>query len=116
VTRAIALGVLLASLGGAPLQCGSGHEDPALRMNDSPGDALWALAMDFRAKGNEEAARQTMRFLVEKYPSNRHVTEAKFELEGGANGASAAGAAGAATGASSATSATSATGGASGTK
>jgi hypothetical protein len=110
VTRAIALGVLLASLGGAPLQCGSGHEDPALRLNDSPGDALWALAMDFRAKGNEEAARQTMRFLVEKYPSNRHVTEAKFELEGGAKGASGASTTGAATGASSQP------GGASGTK
>lgn len=82
MTRAIAAGVLAAVLGGAPLQCGGGHSDPALRTEDSAGDALWALAMEFRARGNEDAAKQTLRFLVEKYPSNRHVPAARLELEG----------------------------------
>jgi hypothetical protein len=86
VTRAVVIGALFAALGGAPLQCGSGHSDPALRTEDSAGDALWALAMDFRAKGNEDAAKQTLRFLVEHYPSNRHVPAAKLELEGGGDG------------------------------
>jgi len=36
--------------------------------------------MDFRAKGNEQAARQTLEFLVQKYPSNRHVPAAKEDL------------------------------------
>jgi len=83
VTRALAIGVLAAALGGAPLQCGGGHSDPALRTEDSAGDALWKLAMDFRAKGNEDACKQTLRFLVEHYPSNRHVPAAKIELGGG---------------------------------
>ena len=38
-----------------------------------------------RAKGDEESAKQTLRFLVEKYPSNRHVPAARSEL--GAEGA-----------------------------
>lgn len=85
---ALAIGVLAATLGNAPLQCGSGNSDPAMRTEDSAGDALWALAMDFRAKGNEDAAKQTLRYLVEHYPSNRHVPAAKIELEGeGANAA-----------------------------
>ena len=74
---AVTLAVALA----APLQCGHGSSDPALRAEDSPGDALWALALDFRAKGNEESARATMHFLSTKYPSNRHATEARAELD-----------------------------------
>lgn len=75
---AIAAGVVLAALNGAPLQCGHGGSDA--KHEDDGGDALWALAMDFRAKGNEEAARQTLRYLVEKYPSNRHAPAAREEL------------------------------------
>ena len=71
----------LAYVAGAPLQCGHGH-DPELRREDSPGDALWALAQEFRAKGNEDAANQTLRFLVDRYPSNRHAPAARAELQG----------------------------------
>jgi hypothetical protein len=73
--------ILLASLGSAPIQC-KHDPDPNLRREDSAGDALYALAQDFRAKGNEQAARETLRFLVEKYPSNRHAPAAKAELDG----------------------------------
>ncbi|MBX3207083.1 MAG: hypothetical protein KF764_18700 [Labilithrix sp.] len=70
---------MVAALGGAPFQCGS-TSNPEHRREDSAGDALYALAMDFRAKGNEPAARDTLRYLVEHYPSNRHVPAAREEL------------------------------------
>lgn len=76
--RALGAGLLALALG-APLQCGS-NSDPALRREDSAGDALWGLAQDFRAKGNEAAAKSTLKYLVEHYPSNRHVPAAKAEL------------------------------------
>jgi TolA-binding protein len=62
------------------MQC-SRHPSPELRTEDSAGDALWGLAQNFRAKGNEQAARETMRFLVERYPSNRFAPAARAELE-----------------------------------
>jgi hypothetical protein len=77
--RIVTAGALLAALGTAPMQCR--HDpDPNLRREDDAGDALYALAQDFRAKGDEESAKQTLRFLVEKYPSNRHVPSARAEL------------------------------------
>jgi hypothetical protein len=84
VRAAIGAGLagLFVALSGAPLQCGHGGAD--VKHEDDAGDTLWALAMDFRAKGNEEAAKQTLRYLVERYPSNRHVPEAREELGGSA--------------------------------
>jgi hypothetical protein len=79
--RLFTAGALVAALGSAPLQC-KHDPDPNLRREDTAGDALYALAQDFRAKGNEAAAKETLRFLVERYPSNRHVPAAKAELEG----------------------------------
>lgn len=75
----VGAGLVLASLGSAPMQC-KHDPDPNLRREDTAGDALWDLAQDFRAKGNEAAAKDTLRFLVSRYPSNRHVPEAKAEL------------------------------------
>ncbi|GAC1524806.1 MAG: hypothetical protein NVS3B10_24000 [Polyangiales bacterium] len=74
-------GALVASLGTAPLQCGHGS-DSKLRTEDDAGDALYALAQDFHAKGDEPASKQTLRYLVEHYPSNRHVPAARAELGG----------------------------------
>lgn len=70
--------VVVGFTGSAPLQCGSGHGDD--KHEDDAGDALWNLAEEFRAKGNEDARKQTLRHLVEKYPSNRHVPAAREEL------------------------------------
>jgi Tfp pilus assembly protein PilF len=72
---------VLGGLGAAPIQC-KHDPDPSLRMEDTAGDALWALAADFRKKGNEQAAKDTLRFLVDHYPSNRHAEEARAELAG----------------------------------
>ncbi len=71
----------------APLQCGSGSDRPH---EDSAGDALYMLAQDFKAKGNEQASKDTLRYLIEHYPSNRHVPAARAELGDGAPAASAA--------------------------
>lgn len=79
--RLVTAGALLAALGTAPLQC-QHDPDPNLRREDSAGDALYALAQDFRAKGDEPAAKDTLRYLVAHYPSNRHAPEARAQLGG----------------------------------
>jgi hypothetical protein len=71
--------LVVALLGNAPMQC-SRSPDPENRREDTAGDALWDLAEDFLAKGNDDARKQTLRFLVEKYPSNRHAPAAREEL------------------------------------
>ena len=40
-----------------------------------------ALLSAARAKGDEKAARETLKYLVEKYPSSRYATVAREELE-----------------------------------
>lgn len=87
--RLLTASALLAALGTAPLQCR--HDpDPSLRREDSAGDALYLLAQDFRSKGDEPAARQTLRYLVEHYPSNRRVPAVRAELEATASDPNAA--------------------------
>ncbi len=77
--RALTSGAFVWALATAPLQCRHDPE-PGLRTEDSAGDALFALSEDFRAKGDEPAAKQTLRYLVDRYPSNRHVPAARAEL------------------------------------
>jgi hypothetical protein len=82
VRSMVAVGVLLTGLGIAPIQCG--HEpDPNLRREDTPGDALWDLAARFREAHDDAAADTTLRYLVEKYPANRHSAAARAELDAG---------------------------------
>jgi hypothetical protein len=75
------LPVLVALLALAPMQCGGKSQDPSLRTDDNPGDALYDLAQDFRAKGNAQSYRDTLRFIVARYPSSRRAVTAKLELE-----------------------------------
>lgn len=82
--RAVLVSIALSSL--APVQCG--HDpDPTLRREDTAGDALWNLAERFEREKNIPAARETLQYLVETYPSNRHVADAKEKLKtlGGAD-------------------------------
>lgn len=75
----LAASALVAALTLAPFQCA--HDpDPNVRREDTAGDALWALAHDFRAHHDDPAARNTLRFLIDKYPSSRHTPAAKEEL------------------------------------
>lgn len=71
--------LLAASVLLAPMQC-KRDPDPSLRREDTAGDALFGLAQDFKAKGHDEASRATLRYLVERYPSNRHAPAARAEL------------------------------------
>jgi len=99
VLRAVAA-VAMMSL--APIQCGH-TPDAELREDETPGDALWALAQRFKAGGDAAGERQTLLYLVERYPASRWVAPAKDELAqlGGGQGAGAGAGASARSGASS---------------
>ncbi len=75
--RFVLLSVVIAL---APMQC-RGSEDPALQRDETPGDALYDLAQQFHAKGDDAAYRETLRFLVARYPSSRRAVTARLELE-----------------------------------
>lgn len=68
---AVALPMML-----APYQC-SRSRGPEFSREDTAGDALWALAEKFDAEGDKFARERTLRFLAERYPSNRHAAEAR---------------------------------------
>lgn len=72
--------VIAALVALAPMQC-RGSDDGSLRRYESPGDALYDLAQEFRAKGDDKAYRETLRFIVARYPSSRRATTAQLELE-----------------------------------
>ena len=74
--RTVAVGAFAMLLSAAPVQCPR-DPDPSLRREDTAGDALWALAQEFRAKQDDKAAADTLRFLIERYPSNRHAAAAR---------------------------------------
>lgn len=86
------VGVLLfAAAMSAPFQCGS-KARPEHRFEDEPADALYKLAGRFAAKGDREARVETLRFIVERYPTSRFAEAARIDLTemGAAPGASAA--------------------------
>jgi hypothetical protein len=77
--RGFALASLIAF---APLQCPS-PEHPAHAREETPGDALWALANQFAAENNPDAHDRTLRFLVDRYPGSRQAERARIVLSGG---------------------------------
>jgi hypothetical protein len=91
---ALAAAVLLST---APIQCGH-TPDAELREDETPGDALWALAQRFKAGGDTAGERRTLEYLVERYPASRWIGPAKEELASlsgsGGGGAEARGAGG----------------------
>jgi hypothetical protein len=68
-------------LAGAPFQCAS-DPDPNRRMEDTAPEALWELSERFEAQGDEPARRETLRHLIERYPSSRFARRAELVLEG----------------------------------
>lgn len=85
---------LFADLASAPLQC-SREPEPELRRYETPPEALYVLAERFKAKGDVPAYRDTLVYLVERYPSSRFAERAKQDLTGMTGTAATAGAAGA---------------------
>jgi len=68
-----------ALLAHAPLQC-SREPEPDLRRYETPPDALYDLATRFKARGEQRAYRDTLSYLVERYPNSRFAIQAKDEL------------------------------------
>jgi hypothetical protein len=77
--RFLACFALAAALGHAPLQC-AGEPDEALRRQETPGEALYGLAEQFKARGDEKAWRQTLEYLVARYPNSRFAAMARDDL------------------------------------
>lgn len=75
--RVAAAAVLLSSV--APLQCGH-TRDAELREDETPGDALWQLAQRFQREHDADGERQTLQYLVERYPASRWVAAARERL------------------------------------
>jgi hypothetical protein len=73
------LGVTL--LAHAPLQC-SHDPEPDVRRYETPPEALYLLAQRFKDKGEAQGYRETLAFLVERYPNSRFAMLAKDELAG----------------------------------
>jgi len=77
--KAAAFVFCLAALGYAPLQCAS-EPDETLRRNETPDEAVYGLAEKFREHGNEAAWRETLEYLIERYPNSRHAARARQDL------------------------------------
>jgi outer membrane protein assembly factor BamD (BamD/ComL family) len=78
--RSIASVAFVASLASAPFQCAS-KEDPNRKMEEEPADALYQLAQKFKAEGDVKSAQETLKFIVERYPSSRFAETARRELQ-----------------------------------
>ena len=76
ILAALGLAALLAQ---APLQCAS-DPDPALRRYETPGEALYDLAGRFKAKGDRDAWKTTLEYLIARYPNSRFAEMARTDL------------------------------------
>ena len=77
VTRTVLLAAAL-TLGGAPLQCGSGQAEGD--RYETPPQALYELAERFEKQGDEDGRKKTLEFLIERYPNSRFAVRAKNDL------------------------------------
>jgi hypothetical protein len=80
-SSSVALFGLVLLTGLAPFQCGGSDPDEPSRLEDSPGDALYRLAGDFEKAGDEAGQVRVLRFLIARYPKNRHAATAREDLK-----------------------------------
>lgn len=71
---------LLILAANAPMQCAS-EPDFEQRRVETPGEALYGLAEQFKAARNPQAQRETLEYLVARYPSSRFAEMARSDLE-----------------------------------
>ncbi len=64
--------------GYAPYQCGK-SPDKSVR-EETPGEALYALAQKLKAEGDEQGYKTTLRYIVARYPSSRFAAAAQSDL------------------------------------
>lgn len=72
--------VLLSAALTAPIQCAS-KPKPEQRREEEPAEALYNLADRFKKQGNPPAQAETLRAIVERYPSSRFAEAARLDLE-----------------------------------
>lgn len=75
----------VATLGAAPVQCGD-PEPIRYARRDDPAEVVYALGRRLEARGEHRAARETWRFVVERYPSSRWAERARIDLEAAGGG------------------------------
>lgn len=68
-------------LGTAPFQCAN-DPDENTRLEDTPAEALWNLSEHFRERGMTDARNDTLRQIVDQYPSSREAHQAQMVLDG----------------------------------
>ncbi len=68
-----------AVLAHAPYQC-SRSNDARAKREETPAEALYALAGRLHEMGDDRACRATLAFLVERYPSSRFAESARLDL------------------------------------
>jgi len=73
--------ILTAALSSAPFQCGRAPTADS-RIEETAAEALYRLAGEFRARGELDAAKATLRHLVERYPGSREAHLATDDLAG----------------------------------
>ena len=78
--RIVAGLLLLSLLGRAPLQCGS-DAGSSERRAETPGEALYGLAQEFKTQGDVNGWRRTLEYLKRRYPNSRFAVRAKNDLE-----------------------------------
>lgn len=64
----------------APFQCPS-DPDPSQVREDSPGEALYQLAGEFKKASDKEAQIKTLQYIVERYPRSRFADAARADLK-----------------------------------
>ena len=74
--------LLSSALSLAPFQC-AGDPDPSRAIEETPGEALYSLAGEFKKHGDDAAWRETLQYLIERYPSSRFAEAAKTDLREG---------------------------------
>ncbi|AUX43775.1 hypothetical protein SOCE26_052300 [Sorangium cellulosum] len=71
---------VLAAVANAPYQCAS-DVGPERQLVEEPSEVLYDLAERFKASGDGRAYADTLRFLVDRYPSSRFAQMARRDLE-----------------------------------
>jgi TolA-binding protein len=84
--RVLAPLLLAALAASAPLQCGASDAESSERQSETPGEALYDLAQEFKAQGDEDGWRRTLEYLRRRYPNSRFAVRAQNELERAASG------------------------------
>lgn len=71
---------LLFALSFAPFQCAR-EPDPNRRIEDEPAEVVYRLAERFKAENKADARAETLKFLIERYPTSRYAKQAGLDLQ-----------------------------------